>query len=287
MELSIIIPSFNTKTLLDRCLRSTQESLRDSSLNYEIIVVDNASTDGTIELLKTKYPRVIKIFNKTNVGYGKGNNQGIQKATGKYILLLNSDIQVLNNAVVDLYKFAQKYPHAFVGGKLLNEDQTSQASCGPMYTLPIVFLMLFAKGDAFGVSRSSPTKVSMVDWVSGACIIGPKDVFLTVGLFDEKIFMYMEEIDLLYRAKQKGYATIFYPGARFIHSGAASSGNRRKPVVNIYRGLLYFYRKHRSIMEQWMLILLLRAKAYIAIALGKLTGNASLIETYEQALEMV
>lgn len=287
MDLSIIIPSFNTKALLDQCLRSIGENVKDSSLKYEIIVVDNASKDGTIELLKTKYPRVIKIFNKTNVGYGKANNQGIRKATGGFILLLNSDIQVFDNAIVDLYEFAQKYPHAFVGGKLLNEDRSPQVSCGPMYTLPVVFLMLFAKGDALGITRSSPTKVSIVDWVSGACLIGPKDAFVNVGLFDEGIFMYMEEIDLLYRAKQKGYMTIFYPGAQFIHSGAASSGDRREPVVNIYRGLLYFYHKHRSIMEERILRVLLVFKAKLAVLFGSLTGRKSLVAIYEQTLRMV
>lgn len=287
MDLSIIIPSFNTKALLDQCLRSIGENVKDSSLKYEIIVVDNASKDGTIELLKTKYPRVIKIFNKTNVGYGKANNQGIRKATGGFILLLNSDIQVFDNAIVDLYEFAQKYPHAFVGGKLLNEDRSPQVSCGPMYTLLVVFLMLFAKGDALGITRSSPTKVSIVDWVSGACLIGPKDAFVNVGLFDEGIFMYMEEIDLLYRAKQKGYMTIFYPGAQFIHSGAASSGDRREPVVNIYRGLLYFYHKHRSIMEERILRVLLVFKAKLAVLFGSLTGRKSLVAIYEQTLRMV
>ncbi len=287
MDLSIIIPSFNTKALLDRCLRSIQESLKDSSLKYEIIVVDNASTEGTVQLLKTKYPRVTKIFNKSNMGYGKANNQGIRKATGKFVLLLNSDIQVLGSAIVDLYEFAQSYPHAFVGGKLLNEDRSPQASCGPMYTLPVVFFMLFAKGDALGITRSSPRKVSTVDWVSGACLIGAKDAFVNVGLFDEGIFMYMEEVDLLYRAKQKGYTTIFYPDAQFIHSGAASSQGRREPVANIYRGLLYFYHKHRSIMEERMLRVLLVLKGKLAVLFGSLTGRKSLVAIYEQALRMV
>ncbi len=287
MDLSIIIPSFNTKALLDRCLRSIGESLKNSSLKYEIIVVDNASTDGSIELLKTKYTRVIKIFNKTNVGYGKANNQGIRKAVGKHILLLNSDIQALGNAVVNLYEFAQKYPHAFVGGKLLNEDQSPQASCGPMYTLPVVFLMLFAKGDALGVTRSSPFDVRVVGWVSGACIIGTKEAFLDVGLFDEGIFMYMEEIEFLYRAQEKGYTAMFIPDAKFIHSGAASSGNSRKPIINIYKGLLYFYHKHRSIMEERILRAMLSGKAHLALFFGRLTGRKSLVTIYEQALRMV
>ncbi len=287
MDLSIIIPSFNTKALLDRCLSSIDESLKGSSLKYEIIVVDNASKYDSIQLLKNKYPRVIKIFNKTNVGYGKSNNQGIQKAHGKYILLLNSDIKVLDGAIESLYEFSQKHPHAFIGGKLFNENNSPQASCGPMYTLPVVFLMLFAKGDTLGITRSSPNSVTEADWVSGACIISIKEAFIDVGLFDEGIFMYMEEIEFLYRAKQKGYATFFYPNAHFIHTGAASSGDRKQPVVNIYRGLLYFYHKHHSIMEERVLRAMLSGKAHLVLFFGRLTGRKSLVTIYEQALRMV
>ena len=275
MNLSIIIPSFNTKALLNRCLLSIYESLKDAIVDFEIIVVDNASNDGSIELLKKKYPRVKKILNKENVGYGRANNQGIRKATGEYVLLLNSDIVVENNAIEKLLAFAK--PNTFVGGKLLNEDGSAQASCGPMYTLPVVFAMLFLKGDALGVSRYSPNEVRRVDWISGACILAQKQTFVDAGLFDEGIFLYMEEIDLFYRAKRE---VIFCPEAEFIHTGAASSGSRKTPVINIYTGLVYFYRKHRSIMEQNILLFLLRLKARIAIALGNRN-------TYEQALAAI
>lgn len=287
MDLSIIIPSFNTKDLLDRCLHSINESLKSSSLTYEVIVVDNASTDGSVQLLNTKYPRIIKILNKVNIGYGKANNQGIQKSKGRFILLLNSDIKVLDNAIQILYDFAQKYPNAFIGGKLFNEDNSPQPSCGPMYTLPVVFFMLFAKGDALKITRSSPDAIAYVDWISGACIMAKKDSFLHVGLFDEEIFMYMEELEFLYRAKQKKYTVLFYPLATFVHSGAASSEKKKEPVINIYRGLLYFYHKHRSIMEQRILRLMLKIKAYIVISIGKLTNNSGIVLIYEKALHMV
>ncbi len=287
MDLSIIIPSFNTKDLLGRCLDSVQANFEKSSITYEIIVVDNASTDGSTKLLKTKYPRVIKIFNTINVGYGKANNQGIQKANGRFILLLNSDIEVLDGAIEKLYQFSNDHPDVFVGGKLMNTDTSPQASCGPMYTLPVVFLMLFAKGDTLGITRSSPKEIRKTGWVSGACLMGTKKMFMDVGLFDEGIFMYMDEIEFLYRAKQKGYTTFFYPDARFIHAGAASSGDRKQPVVNIYRGLLYFYHKHRSIMEERVLRVMLFMKAYAALFVGRLTGKKQLVTIYEQALQLV
>ncbi len=287
MDLSIIIPSYNTKDLLVRCLDSIFQTLRNVQFSYEVIVVDNASKDGTKEMLNKKYPQVIKLFNKENVGYGKANNQGIHKAMGTYILLLNSDIQVRSGAIEKLLIFITSHPKAFAGGKLLNEDHSPQASCGPMYSLPVVALMLFGKGDDLGITRCSPRQDREVDWVSGACLIGERQSFFDAGLFDEGIFMYMEEIDLLYRAKKKGYTIHFVADAEFIHTGAASSGTRRMPVVNIYRGLLYFYRKHRSIIEQRVLVLLLIMKAWIAMSIARVTGDKEFAGTYEEAIRMV
>lgn len=287
MDLSIVIASFNTKELLSRCIRSIVTSLERSTITHEIIVVDNASTDGTREVLNKDFPRVVKILNKTNVGYGRANNIGIQRAKGTHILLLNSDIEVVGDAIDKIYLFSIHHPNAFVGGKLLNPDGSAQPSCGPAFTLPIVFAMLFLRGDHIGISRYSPDTPQSVDWISGACVCAPKTSFEDVGLFDESIFLYMEEIEFLYRAKHGGFDVHFDPEARFIHIGSASSGSRKTPVVNIYKGLLYFYRKHRSIMEQRALTAMLRIKAIIAIGIGKVIGKPFLVTTYEQALRMV
>lgn len=287
MDLSIIIPTFNTKDLLDRCLQSIYQSLKDGQISWEVIVVDNASSDGTSALLKNKYTRVKKVINTSNIGYGKANNQGIKASKGTTILLLNTDIVVVGDSINELYEFSLSHPLSFVGGKLLNEDRTPQSSCGPMVDMPIVLAMLFLQGDILGISRYSPQKTRSVDWVSGACLMSLKKNFESIGLFDEHIFMYMEEIDLLYRAKRRGYTTLFYPDATFIHTGAASSVDTKTPVKNIYRGLVYFYQKHRSILELRIVVLMLQIKAYIAIGVGLLSGNVNLSRTYEEALGMV
>ncbi len=286
MDLTIIIPSYNTKDLLDRCLSSIYISLLKSKLAFEIIVVDNASNDDTRKLLKEKYPRVIKIFNKQNSGYGKANNQGIKDAKGEYVLLLNSDIRVMEDGIERLLRFAKENPKSFAGGKLFNEDKSPQASSGPMYTLPVVFAMLFCKGDTLGITRYSPDHINKVDWVSGACLLGKKEAFVDAGLFDEGIFMYMEEIEFLYRAKQKGYTTLFYPSACFVHTGAASSGERKTSVLNIFRGLCYFYRKHRSGWEMRVLRVFLILKALAGSLMGRMIGRKDMIEIYDQALAM-
>lgn len=288
IDVSIIIISFNTKKLTDDCLGSTIRSLKGSNLTWEIIVVDNVSTDGTRQMLKKKFPVVKTIINRENVGFGRGNNQGILAAAGEYILLLNSDTVVLNNAIGKLVSFGRQHPNAFIGPRLLNLDRSSQSSCGPFFSLPVVFAALFLKGDVLGLTRWSPNRARKVDWVSGACILAPKKLFLQDLLFDEKIFMYMEEIDLLMRARSKGYPTYFYPRSHIVHLGAASSVNKRKgPVLNIYRGFLYLYTKHGSPLGQFLVRLMLRTKAVIAWTVGALLGKDHLKETYAEAYKLV
>lgn len=287
MDLSIIIPSYNTKALLERCLTSIVTSLKESDFSYEVVVVDNASTDGSVELVSKKFPQVQLVRNTENVGYGKANNQAIKKAKGEYVLLLNSDIVVQNDAIGALYQFVSDKKKAFAGGKLLNEDGSPQPSCGPFFTIPMAALMLFVKGDYWGITRSSPSQTRRVDWVSGACLIGRKSAFVQTGLFDEGIFMYMEEIDLLYRARKRGFSTFFVADARFTHTGAASSGNRRTPVVNIYRGLVYFYHKHYSQFAQTILRGMLRIKALAVILVGRMIGKPVIVQTYEEALSVL
>lgn len=286
MDLSIIIPSYNTMNLTIRCLRSIYDSLKGSRVKFEVIVVDNASKDGSIAAMNKKFPQVIKILNKDNLGYGTANNQGLKVANGKYCLLLNSDIEVQEKSIEKLLQFANEHKKSFVGGKLYNEDGSAQPSCGPSFNPWYIFLMLFMQGDKLGITRWSPDKVKRVTWVSGACMLGTKESFIDVGLFDEGIFMYMDEIEFLERARQKGYTVWYTPTALFTHTGAASSGSKRSPVKNIFRGLMYFYRKHYPGYVR-ILKFMLTVKGKTAITIGKLTGKEDLVQIYEEGLALV
>ena len=288
MDLSVIVVSFNTKQLLDDCLNSLTRGLRASKLKAEVVVVDNDSKDGTREMLTKKYPRLVIIFNKQNVGFGKANNQGIRVAKGKYILLLNSDTVILDDAISSLYDFSLSHQSAFVGPKILNPDRSVQTSCGPFFTLPVVFAALYLKGDRIGLTRWSPDETRTVDWISGACIMGERSAFLDNLLFDEEVFMYMEEVDLLMRAKQKGYHAVFYPKSRIVHVGSGSSTNKRMgPVLNIYKGLLYVYKKHYSRSALFILRLMLKVKAAFGIIVGNSIGSVYLKQTYAEAYRLV
>ena len=288
-QLSIIIISYNTKDVTKNCLDSIYTTLpEDKHTMFEIVMIDNASTDGSVEMLQEyakKHANINLLLNTDNTGFGKANNQGVKVAKGKYILLLNSDTVVLDNALqklLDFYKQSEDYAH-FVGAKLLNVDKTPQPSAAPFYTPWIIFAALFLKGDYWGLTRNSPDRVKRVDWVSGACIMTTRARYLDVEGFDEDIFMYMEEVDLLYRAKKKGFQTYFFPNAEFIHLGSASSGGKTFPILQVYRGFIYFYRKHYSRFYMLLLKCMLQLKALISIGIGKITHNPYLINTYEKA----
>jgi len=295
LDISIIVISYNTKLLTKKCVQTILQSLSSlANRTTEIIVFDNASNDGSVEEIKNLQLRIknknvslLVIESKENLGFAKANNEAVKRAQGEVILFLNSDIEVIENAVAKLYTYFTSADNSFefVGGKLLEKDGfTPQPSCGPFYTLPVVFAALFLKGDYWGLTRYSPTSVKSVDWVSGACIMCKKNDFVKIGGFDENIFMYMDEIDLLYRAKKEKMTVGFYPDAKFIHIGSASStSGRKQPILQVFKGFLYFYKKHYSSVSITLLKSMLQLKAQISLAIGTATGNTYLKQTYGEA----
>jgi len=283
VKVSIIILSFNTKELLRNCL----ESLK--SLDMEIMVVDNGSTDGSLQLLDSlNWPNLKVIKNKKNLGYGAGNNQALSLSKGEYILLLNSDTIVKDEAPLKMAKFLESHPKVGVlGCKLLNPDGSVQPSAGPFPNLWISMIMLFAEHWLGDLVRVSFTQTKEVDYVMGAALMIRHEVLKKVGLMDEGIFMYMDEVERCYRLKKAGYKVVFYPGAEIIHLGGGSSKTgRRDPILNIYRGLLYFYRKHYPAWQLPLLKTMLKLKAAGALLMGKVTNNNYLKKTYAEALKI-
>ena len=311
IKLSIIILSYNTKELLRQCLESVIRH-RPLITNHqlpitEIIVVDNGSTDGSAEMVKTvinklslidkkslitnhQLPITIKLIeNKENLGYAKGNNIGIKEAQGEYIMLLNSDTVVKENAIGRLVDFLEENPDRdVVGPRLLNLDGTPQPNCGRFPSLPVVAVMLFK--EHFGGSefvRCSLEKSGLVDWLVGAAFMARRDVFEKAGLLDEKLFMYMEEVEWFYRVYQAGFKTYFLKDSEIVHLGRGSSkSGRTEPILNIYKGLLHFYRKHKSRSQLWCLWGMLKLKALLSVMIGFLKNDKYLKETYAQAIKI-
>lgn len=287
IDLSIIIISYNTKELTLKCLKSIYQSLKQSQLVYEIIVVDNNSIDGTTHTIRKEFPEVKLHSNPENLGYGKANNQGVDEAKGETVLILNSDIQVIDKGIERLYQFFVTLPEKSVaGGKLFNTDGAPQSSCGPAYTLSMIFIALFLKGDYLHWTRYSPDVIKQVDWLMGACLMFKKNAFSDVGRFDEGIFMYMEEIDWQHRAQKLKFKMYFYPDAHFTHVGAGSSKGRTTPILNVFRGFIYFYKKHYSYIPNIILRVILVCKSLLAIQLFAILSNKLDQKLYKEALKI-
>jgi len=286
--LSIIILSYNTKDLTIQCAESVAKQYKKEleEKNLEIIVVDNNSKDDSVSQilnLKSEISNLKVVLNKKNVGFARGCNIGAKAAEGKYILFLNSDTQVEDNGFLSMVEFLEKNPNvAILGGKLHSADGSAQPSCGKFYDLFNLVIMLLGL-ERLGFLRSSPNKIQKVDWVSGACMMVKGDVFKKLAGFDEKLFMYMEDMEICYRAKKLGFSTYFYPNLKLGHQSLGSS-NRTFAIVNIYKGILHFYSKHRSYFEYMIAKTLLIAKAAILITIGVLTFNSTLRDRYKKAV---
>ena len=294
IKLSIIILSWNTKQLLKDCLDSIVHSSL-FNIPIEVIVVDNGSADGSVEMIKKLFINKLKnykirlIENKENLGFAKGNNQGLKESQGEYIMLLNSDTVVKREAIERLVDFLDEHSAvAIVGPKLLNPDGSPQANCGRFPDLPVAVVMLF--GEHWGGSdfvRCSPDKSRFVDWLMGAALVARRQVFNQIGGLDEALFMYMEEVEWFYRAKKAGFKSYFLKEAEIIHLGRGSAKTGKKePILNIYRGLIHYYRKHRSKPELIMLVMMLKLKAFLSLIIGLAKNDNYLKETYEKALKI-
>ncbi len=256
MNLSVVIVSYNTRGVLQNCLDSVFDTIKDE-LSVEVTVVDNASDDGSVQIVRSRFPQVAVIQNSRNVGFGAANNQAIKTAKDEYVLLLNPDTIVLDRAIQKTVHFMEQHPEAdIVGCKLLNLDGSLQPSCRSFPSIANCFFetlflyKLFPKNKVIGryhMTCFSYNKVAEVDMVAGSFMMIKRAVFQYVGGFDEDFFLYSEETDLCLRAKRQGYNVLFFPHASVIHLGGQSSvENRAQMFGKIHRGKLQFYKKHFS-----------------------------------------
>jgi GT2 family glycosyltransferase len=284
MNLSVIIVNWNTRDLLRECLKSVLKQTK--GLDYEVLVVDNGSSDDSVRMIKKAFPWIKLMENRENLGFSKANNQAIRRARGEFILLLNSDTKIAENAFKKMVDFARANPQIGVlGPRLLNADGNSQASTAPFYFLGVAFLSLFG-GDRF--LRSSPQKAKKVDWVSGSCFLIRRELLDKVGGLDEQFFMYLEEMEFCYRAKKVGFETWFLPWARVYHLVRGSSPEGKQKVIWwTYENFVYFYQKHFALWQVAVVKWLLRLKAGLAWGVGVVKGDAYLRSTYGQAFKLV
>lgn len=274
-SVSIIIVHHNTKELLRQCLASLMETTH--SVDKQLIVVDNASSDGSSQMLGESFPEVTLLKNKSNIGFSQANNQGVKKAIGPYLLFLNPDTIVCDGAIEGMVRFLESRADVgAVGCKLLNADGSLQRSCGLFPSLRIelftrTFLnRMFPRNRTFNMHNLASwdySAVSEVDWATGACLMVRKDVFHSLSGFDENIFMFYEDVDLCLRIWREGWKVLFYPDSVVFHlRGGSWKQNREVPIQSSYVNALYFYRKHYSKAKLLVLKVLLIVEVAIGIA---------------------
>lgn len=233
MDISIIVVSYNTCALLRDCLISVHEKTNGAA--YEIFVVDNASRDDSCEMLEKEFPEVHLIRNRENLGFSKANNKAIKESRGDYVLLLNSDTVLENNAVGIMYEFMQAHPRAAVCGPLLlNADKTVQRSIDthPTVTSMILRLSLGAHRNRYWCLLRDKYHLGAFDyskryqitdgWLTGACLMVRRSVFDQVGLLDERYTFAMEDADWGLAVSRSGWETWFAPEAVVTHYQGAS-----------------------------------------------------------------
>lgn len=286
MELSIIILNYNTKDLTLDCINSIVDQYKKELTDnkFEIILVDNNSEDQSIEdFKKLKVLGLTIIESKENLGFAKGCNLGAKNSAGEYLLFLNSDTQIKDQGFLKMVNYLNDNKNiGILGGKLKNEDGTSQPSGGKFYNLFNLFLMLYGFNKFL---RESPNEIKKIDWVSGASLMIKRALFEKLGGFDKDIFMYLEDMELCFKAKTKGFSTYFYPNIMLFHK-ERGSGDKTFAIVNIYKGILIFYKKHKPKWQYYVARFMLKIKSILLVSLGKIMNNKYLKETYSEALKI-
>lgn len=258
IDVSIIIVSYNVSKFLRDCIASVK---RETLCHYEMIVVDNASEDGSVGMIKKNYPDIKLIQNRRNIGFAAANNIGFREACGRYVFMLNPDTLILDRAVDKLVHFMDEHPNvAACGPKNLNPDMTLQYNCHHFPTLSMALIThlqlhrFFPQKRYFGrghMTYWTYDRIREVDWITGCSFLFRREIIDAVGNLDEDYFMYSEECDFCYRMKKRNLVTVFFPEASIVHFGGQSGKGQNFPyaVINSSLGHLFlsrylFFRKN-------------------------------------------
>lgn len=253
IDLSIIVVSWNTRELTAQCLRSVLDNLSDGAFSYEIIVVDNASSDGSAQMVKDDFRSVRLICNDENLGFVGANNQASSVAKGSYCLLLNSDTLILDDTMSSIIKYLDDHPEVGIAtGKVLNPDRTFQA---PYQRFPGIidsvlshtinniktFALLKRRWKYGNLDQNG---IHYVDSVTGAYLFIRSNLINTDKIFDDDIFMYYEDTLLCYRIRKQGYQIVYLPLAPIIHyHGMSAKQVRPDALFNSFKGSKIFIKK--------------------------------------------
>jgi len=287
MDISVIVVNYNTKKLLQNCLKSVFDKVKN--IGFEVWVVDNASSDGSVEMVKKEFPEVKIITNEKNLGFAKANNQAIKKVEGKYIFLLNPDTVILDKNLEKLIQFMEEHPEAGACGPLVsNKDGTIQRQCKKSlptfwnsFTYYSGLWKLFPKnkwwrknfGGYFLLDKPN-NKICEVDQLSGAVMLIRKSILEKVGLMNEDYVMYWEDTDWCFRIKKAGWKIYYIPLSKITHYGGAGGVQLHafKNLWYFHRGACLFYKRYLAPNHFFLINLLYYSGVWFAFCF-KLLSN--------------
>ena len=282
IDLSISIVNHNNKECLKGCLDSLYS--HDPGISLEVIVVDNGSSDGSVESVKQSFPLVNVIENSENKGFVRANNQGIRASRGQCVLSLNNDTIIGNGTLGGLVRFMEEHPDVGAcGPKVLNLDGSLQYQCRRSFPTISSSLSYFLKlhkvfpgSKRFGqylMTHLNSDEAGEVDSVSGCCLLVRKEVIEKVGILDENYIMYGDDLDWCYRIKQAGWKVYFVPDFQITHLGGQSSQSlHRKCILLFYRAMVIFYRKHYAIKHSFIINYLVYAGIWLKALMALCTN---------------
>lgn len=267
MDLSVIIVNWNVRELLKRCLRSIYDSTR--GISFEVFVIDNASSDKSVEMVSLEFPHATIIANEKNLGFARANNLAIEQCRGDLVLLLNPDTSVRGNALGEVVAFARRHPEAgVIGCKFLNPDGTHQPSVRRFPRLIDHAMMLLKLHHLFPNAQPlrrylavdiDPTRTQEVDQVSGTFMCISRAALNTIGFLDERFFIWYEDVDYCKRVKKSGMKVLYEPSISIVNQGGKSFAQvvalKKQRMMN--KSMAQYFRKHHSI-GAWLLVEALR-----------------------------
>lgn len=308
LDISVCIPTLNAAAYLRDCLLSMTEQTAyleispatheqpssapagQTRLQIELIIVDNASADDTVSMLRAEYPAARLILNSRNEGFTRPINQALQHSQGRYLLLLNPDTVILPGAFNVLVEYMDAHPEVGIcGPKVLNRDGSMQKACRRGVSRPWAAISyfsglskLFPRSKLFGgylLNYLDEDEIHEVDGVSGSCMLIRRQVIEQVGLFDERYFAYQEDADYCFQAKQAGWKVVYLPTAQIVHYGG-QGGSRVQPyrsIIEWHRSYYLYYRKNLAddyfFLFNWLYYLLMMFKLAFSLILNTLRSE--------------
>ena len=254
MTVSVVVVSWNTRDLLRNCLLTVdREARRFEDGDLEVFVVDNGSTDGTVEMVRKSFPSVALIANTENAGFAAANNQALARCKGEYVLLLNPDTELKPGAIGQMVGFLKSRLYVgAVGPLLISPDGSMQESCYPRPTLfrefwRLLYLDRLHRLAIYPMAEWTLDRPRQVETVQGACILIKHSVLDEIGLLDQDFFIYTEEIDLCRRIIAAGWRIYWLPTATVVHYGGQSTRQAASQMfIELYRSKLHYFRKHNG-----------------------------------------